>query len=256
MKVWAKTRPNKHFTIFHSPNISHAVNGFRELGAEIVTYNKIDEIYDKVTKDDIVLDYIDQCKTIFHKFGVVPDLPDYPEVLKPFLGRTIFKDTINHINSDPSTWGVFVKPVKDKVFTGRVINSPKDLVGCGSCYENYEVLCSEVLDIKREWRGFVYYDKLIDIRPYTGDYHYNKFFNEEFVDDCMDCFKDWDERPVACSIDFAVIETKQGTHKTIFLELNDAYALGNYGLNHIDYAKMISARWSQLLGRKDEFHFT
>ena len=54
MKVWAKTRPNEHFTVFHSPNISHAVSGFRELGAEIVTYNTIDEIYQWVTPDDIV----------------------------------------------------------------------------------------------------------------------------------------------------------------------------------------------------------
>ena len=36
---------------------------------------------------------------------------------------------------------------------------------------------------------------------------------------------------------------------------NDAYALGNYGLPHIKYAKLISARWSQLLDRKDEYKF-
>ena len=61
MKVWAKIRPNEHFTIFHSHNISHAVSGFRELGAEIVTYNTIDEIYQWETQYDIVLEYIDQC---------------------------------------------------------------------------------------------------------------------------------------------------------------------------------------------------
>lgn len=35
----------------------------------------------------------------------------------------------------------------NKKFTGRVINSPADLIGCGSCCENAEVTCSEVLDI-------------------------------------------------------------------------------------------------------------
>ena len=252
MKVYAKTRPNEHFTIFHSPNISHAVSGFRELGAEIVTYNTIDEIYNKVTSDDIVLDYIDQCLTIFDKFDKHPHLEDYPEVLKPFLGRAIWKDTINHINSDQSTWGVFVKPLKQKAFTGKVINGTRDLIGCGSCYENYEVFCSEVLDIKREWRGFIYYDELVDLRPYNGDWHYN--YDPTVIDKAIEAFKTWEERPVACSLDFAVI-VKNNKEQTIFLEANDAYALGNYGLTALQYAKLISARWSQILNRKDIFDF-
>lgn len=159
---------------------------------------------------------------------------------------------------------------KEKVFVGKVINRPADLVGCGSCYDNYEVLCSPVLDIKREWRGFIYYDKLIDLRPYTGDWHYN--YDPEFIDEVMEAFLSWEDRPVACSIDFAVIaehnhetfvfqgleyetDEEEIEYKTIFLEANDAYALGNYGLNHVQYAKLISARWSQLLDRPDEFLF-
>lgn len=250
MKIWAKIRKNGEY---HSPNIAHAVAGFRELGAEIVKYEKIDEIYQWITKDDIVLDYIDQCLTIFNKFGVKPKLDDYPEVLKPYLGRTIWKDTIDSINSNPDKWGIFCKPIKEKVFTGKVINGPADLVGCGSCYENYEVYCSPILNIKREWRGFIYYDNLVDLRPYSGNWHYN--YDTAFIDKVIESFLNWEERPVACSLDFAVIEDKQGNQKTIFLEANDAYALGNYGLQHVQYAKLISARWSQLLNRPDEFLF-
>ena len=54
---------------------------------------EIDEIYDDVDKEDIVLDYIDQCNTIFRKFGVEPHVPDYPDSMKPFPGRKIWKDT-------------------------------------------------------------------------------------------------------------------------------------------------------------------
>lgn len=50
-------------------------------------------------------------------------------------------------------------------------------------------------------------------------------------------------------------ECEKAELKTIFLEANDAYALGCYGLYHLDYAKMISARWSQLLNRQDEFAY-
>lgn len=276
MKVWAKTRANGEY---HSQNIAHAVFGFRELGAEIVKYEKIDEIIDWVTPYDIVLDYIDQCNTIFNKFGVKANLPDYPEALNEFLGRKIWKDSINSISLDESKWskGTFVKPVKNKVFTGKVIKSIADLVGCGSCYEDYEVYVSEAVNIKAEWRCFLYYDNILDIRPYgfnndSWRYHYDP----KVVDSMLNKFLEWEDRPAACSMDIAVIDTdipvkiidelEDGTevivgwrtkpnYKTILVEFNDAYALGNYGLQAISYAKLISARWSQLLNRSDEFNF-
>ena len=71
----------------HSPNIACAMYGFRELGAEIIPYHSLDEIYDKVQREDIVLDYILQCNEIFKKFGVEPYVPDYPEKLTKYLGR-------------------------------------------------------------------------------------------------------------------------------------------------------------------------
>lgn len=253
MVVWAKVRKVGGQTFYHNQNISQAVHGFREMGAEIINYESVDDIYDHVTRDDIVLDYITQCNEIFHKFNKeFKCIEDYPDVLKRFLGRDIWKDTINHINNNPDNLGIFVKPVKEKAFTGRVINSTADLVGCGSCSENYEVLCCKPLNIKREWRGFIYYDKLIDLRPYTGDWHYN--YDSKVIDDAIEAFNTWNGRPVACSLDFAVI-VEDGKEKTIFLEANDAYALACYGLDSISYAKLISARWSQILNRPDYFLF-
>ncbi len=127
MKIWAKIRANQDY---HNLNIAHAVAGFKELGAEIVKYERIDNIYELVTKDDIVLDYIEQCLTIFHKFDKTPQLESYPEVLKKFMDRKIWKDTINNINVNPDKC-VFVNPIKQKAFTGRVINGPADLVDVG-----------------------------------------------------------------------------------------------------------------------------
>ncbi len=54
MVSYAKVRSNGEY---HSANIAHAVMGFREMDAEIVKYKTIDEIYDTVTDEDIVLDY-------------------------------------------------------------------------------------------------------------------------------------------------------------------------------------------------------
>lgn len=40
MAVYAKVRENGEY---HSYNIAHAVFGFREMGAEIIKYEKIDD---------------------------------------------------------------------------------------------------------------------------------------------------------------------------------------------------------------------
>lgn len=86
MKVYAKIRQNGEY---HSQNISQAVYGFREMGAEIVRYQKISDIYESVTKEDIVLDYITQVEMILKKFGVVPACEDYPVELRKFMGRSL-----------------------------------------------------------------------------------------------------------------------------------------------------------------------
>ena len=67
----------------------------------------------------------------------------------------------------------------------------------------------------------------------------------------MEAFISWKERPMACSLDICVIKDGQ----TLLVEINDAYSLGCYGLASVFYAKLISARWSQILGVKDEYHF-
>ena len=259
-KIWLKTKLDSAMgmEIPHSINIANAMYGFRELGAEIIPYHTLDEIYEKVEKEDIVLDYVDQCNAVFKKFGVTPSIPDYPQSMERFLGRKVWRDTINNFSSDETKWsaGYFVKPVEDKRFTGKIIKDLKDLIGCGSCYENYEIIVSEPIDIVAEWRCFWLYDKIVDIRPYGSvsnpDYDgYLYCYDEAVLKDMMSEFLKWQDRPNACSMDICV--TKD--HRTLLVEMNDAYALGCYGLPPLLYAKLLSARWSQLLNRADEYHF-
>ena len=259
-KVWLKTKYDNgmNMEIPHNINIANAMYGFRELGAEIVPYHKIDEIYELVSKEDIVLDYISQCKTIFKKFGKEPHIADYPPNFERFLGRRVWTDSIDSISANEEKWsaGYFVKPVKSKAFTGKVISSINDLIGCGNCNEDYEVLVSECLNIRAEWRCFIMYDEIIDVRPYgmlidssrqSHLYHYDENVLQEMLEE----FKNIENRPAACSMDICL--TKEG--KTLLMEFNDAYALGHYGLAPILYAKFISARWSQILEREDEYKF-
>lgn len=260
-KVWISFMHDKSMNIDipRTVNCANAMYGFRELGAEIIPYYSVSEIMDWVTRDDTVVDGIFQSEAVFKKFGVDnPHIPYYPSVLNDFLGRKIWTDKINSIAGNKDKWssGCFVKPLKEKAFTGKTISSLSDLIGCGNEHEDYDVLVSEPIDILAEWRCFVLYDRIIDVRLYGGlsggeykgfMYHYDS----NVLNDIMKAFLTWEDRPNACSIDICC--TKDG--RTLLVECNDAYSLGGYGLHGIYYARMISARWSQLLGREDEYRY-
>ena len=148
----------------------------------------------------------------------------------------IWNDKINHVNNHPELFPLFVKPVEDKKFTGIVVKEIKDLIGCGSCYDNADVICSEVVDFEFECRGFVYYDKMIDLRPYKGDWQNMNKIDTKIIDNAMKDFATWKDRPNSCSLDWGV--TKDG--RTLLIEMNSSYSLGCYGLPSIYYAQIDS----------------
>ncbi len=234
---------------YHSLNFAKAVYGFQQMGAHIITYQSLDEIIDQIDKDDIVIDYIHQMQTIFHKFDCNYQTIDYPSCFNPFYGRKIWKSYLSVIDQNPDLWNVFIKPLKTKTFTGKVIRSVKDLRGCGIPGEDVEIYCSEVVEFKAEYRMFIIYDEIHMVSLYKGDYHYN--YDPKVVDEILEAFKTWEDRPMGCGIDIGV--TKD--HQTLVVEINDGYSLGSYGIFEIPYAKLMSARYSQIMKVKDQFDF-
>lgn len=291
MKVYARCRTihDEHAgRIPYNRNIAIAIEGFHEMGFEIYFYDRVDEIYDLYELGDIVLDGIDQVDYCLNKFGLKFPQIEYPECLEKYLGRKIWKDTINNISTHPELWGNFVKPVKEKRFTGKIINGPKDLIGCGSCYEDYEVLVSEPVEFVYEVRGTVYYDQMVDLRPYHGDWEYMNKLDTNVIKQAMEDWKTWKDRPNSCTLDWGVIrikdkikteftptyapssirnvgknnykdittfETEGYIYKTILIEANSGCCYGPYSTNAINYAKMISAAISKVSGTEDECYF-
>ena len=74
----------------------NAAYGFREMGFEIVEF----ETYDTLKKseiNDVIVGYSGPIETRLYDFGVrIPDI-DYPESISGYLGRKIWKSTINTI---------------------------------------------------------------------------------------------------------------------------------------------------------------
>lgn len=242
MKVYIQSDKNG---IPHNYNFMNAYQGFREMGFETVMFNDNETLLQS-NPEDVVVGYVNTVRGRLRDFGAeIPEM-DYPTELEKYLGRKVWTAKLLDIANNPETWPVFIKPFEDKQFTGIVVNSTKELIGCGIENENQDIYCSEIEDFKAEWRCFVRYGRITGVRPYKGDWrlHYDSAVIENAV-------RDFASAPAGYSMDFG--RTADG--RTLLIEVNDGYALGCYGLFYLDYAKLLSARWAELTKTDDECAF-
>ena len=99
------------------------------------------------------------------------------------------------------------------------------------------VLISEVVDFESEWRTYVVEDKIVGIKNYKGD----EFLvpSKEMV---LKMISAYTSAPKSYSLDVGIVKGK-----TLLVECNDGWALGNYGLDSALYANFLMKRWLQLM---------
>lgn len=226
-------------------NFFTAYTGFMEMGIECVLFQEIDEL-DECQPKDVVVGGMGTVKHALEKHGIQPEELNYPSELQAFMGRRTWKSTIGRIIAEQSSWPVFVKPEQGKLFTGLKISAIEDLMGLGAFEEDLPVLCSTVVQFEAEWRCFVRYGEILDVRQYSGDW--KKAFDPSVIEKAIDSYK---TAPAAYAADFGI--TPNG--ETLLVEINDGYALGSYGLQHNLYAQLLSARWAELTQTQDECDF-
>ena len=206
-------------------------------GEEVILYQSFSEIK-QLTSDDTVVDYITETRALLKMMGLNVPVYDYPIELKEFYDRNIYEGVLGEIVNIPDNWGKFIKPkAGSKVFTGRVVNGIHDLIGIGLPFD-YPIWISEVVEFIAEWRCFVLDGQVLDVRPYTGDYHAH--FDASVIDEAISCWKD---APIAYGLDIGV--TRDG--RTLVVEVNDGYALGNYGLSPLNSINFHKARWKEMV---------
>lgn len=232
---------------FPSINTFIAAEAYRQMGWEMVPFNQEMRFAD-LQPENVVVGYVTGVQAALHHLGVtVPPEPNYPEVLQGFLGRKIWRSTINTVANNPDQWNIFVKPLTaSKAFTGRVVRSPKDLISCGNHRHDVDVWCSEIVEFVTEWRCFVRYGQILDVRHYAGDWR-----SQPDVAIIEAAVQQYQDAPAGYAIDFGL--TRDG--RTLLIEVNDGYAIGAYGLFYIDYGKLLSARWAEMTGTKDYCNF-
>jgi hypothetical protein len=232
---------------FASINFFAAYDSFIKMGWEIIPFTK-GESFVNLKPENVVVGYIDAFHSSLKRLNIsCPDEINYPAELEEFLGRKIWKSKINYIASHPEEWNIFIKPVyASKKFTGRLVRSTKDLISCGDEFEDTEVWCSEPVNFLAEWRCFVRYAEILDVRIYKGDWRAT--FDYRVIEKAVKSYK---SAPNGYAIDFGCTEKGE----TLLVEVNDGYSLGSYGLLPLDYAKLLSARWAEITGTKDYCDF-
>jgi hypothetical protein len=222
-----------------SVNNYSAFEGFRQLGVETAPFFGFGDVetLQNLGQEVAVCGYIGDALAALERVGApLPEPIDYPERLLGYLGRSVWRSTL-----DAVVTGTFVKPVRHKLFTGRVwTGSIADRLateGASGVGSDESVWCSQVVNFVAEFRCFILEDQILDVRRYRGDWSIRP--SKDIVTAAVMGYAD---APAAYALDFGL--TDDG--RTLLVEANDAFALGCYGLDPVYYARMISARWEQL----------
>lgn len=216
--------------------------GFKEKGANIVLFEDIMEV--PLSKNIILVADIDDTHSYIQRFGgEVPKALNIPEELMSFAGRGIRYMTMGEFKQD-KVLPVFVKGnslAKEyhKVFGAGVITKESSRQNFfNGVPDAFPVLVSEYVDFVSEYRGYVVDGDLKGIKHYLGDIRV--FPDMNVIDKAI---SQYITQPAGYTIDFGV--TADG--KTLLVEANDGYAIGNYGLEPSLYTALLAKRWIQIL---------
>lgn len=223
-------------------NFYAAFQGFHELGIETRSFCTLEELSDW-QPDELIVGGLGSVLPKLREYGVEPPELDYPESLNAYLGRRVWRTTLDRILAEKECCPVFVKPVRDKLFTGFVLRTNRDLPKLSHCSPQEPVLCSEVVPFLAEWRVFVRYGQILDVRPYYGNWRVS--YRANVIENAL---RDFTDAPAGFALDFGVIQSGE----TLLVEVNDGFSLGCYGLEPVSYARLLSARWAELTGIADE----
>lgn len=163
-----------------------------------------------------------------------------PEELAPYIKRKVWESAKSELNKFP----VFVKPkYQIKVFTGFVATSKDSFLLYPELKEWDGILfCSDPMpEILSEWRCYILKGEVLSCCCYSGD---PLAFPE--VSEIKSLISKYTSAPVGYSMDVAV--TAAGTR---LVECNDAWALGYYGGDTMDYFRLVRDRWLEIVSKHE-----
>lgn len=242
------------FGVLNHLQVEQTCHWFEERGYNVTRFAKEDLIkgeYNCVLSDKenvIVYGGGIVVREALKQLGVPePTNLDLPESLLNFLGRKIRIGTLGEIrkieSQNPELLPLHIKPAKKhKLFPGMLISKFADLLPTSWVKDDEPVIIQEPVDFVSEWRATILRNKIINIAHYKGDPCC--FPNVKTMEAGLVEFV---ARPIGFAMDWGI--TSQG--QTLLVEVNDGYALGNYGVRGHLYTALVECRWRELLGLSD-----
>jgi hypothetical protein len=178
----------------------------------------------------------------------VPAPDDYPESLRAWLHRRVWRSTLTRVEReilDGVGEPVFAKPAdRRKSFIGRVFGSIDDFREIGGVSRREDVWCSEVVSWISEYRVYVIGARIVSIDHYAGDPAVP--IDVATVEAALRAYRAAGEAPAGYGIDFGVLTSE----RTALVEANDGYSLGAYQIGAEEYTDLLFARWAELVGSR------
>lgn len=237
---------------FPNRNFYSAWKGLTEMNYEVIKFEEEDlndesflrsigdltPVFAGVT----VFDKIIQLKGIDYR-----KIDTYPEILYPFMNRTVEKTTLGEFrrrwdSDEDNRPRLFMKPVEQKKFNGAIMKSILDWMPMAYVPAETEVYLCEELHFLSEFRVYIHDQEILSAKHYIGKW--DKMIDRGVVEEAIKTFAPI--APCAYALDFGVDEKG----RTTLVEFNDATSLGNYGLNDLWYAEMLTSRWVEIASRK------
>jgi len=237
MAIWFQTYNNQ----FEDDYVFAAYLGFKLISNNIRFFENTSEIL--YNKNDVVVGTIESSRYIFNKLGIsVPNLY-IPDELSEFTGRKIEKSTIKDaLNRFKNKEKIFIKPVVAKRFPAQVVDGLPLMTYVNQNFDDtMECWISEVVNFVSEYRIFLNNNEIIGCKHYLGDYKI--FLDWNIIETAVKSLKC---QPAGWCLDFGVTDD----NKTLLIEANDGYSLGNYGLDTSAYCKLLKDRWIELTSGK------
>lgn len=214
MKAYIQTDKSGNY---YNVNAYVANEGFQTLGWETEKYFSVEDIEDN-DPESLIVGGIGNVRKRLEKFGI--ERPsneiDYPKELEKYLGRKVWVSTIEEIFTDEKNWNIFIKPKKEtKKFTGKVVKNYKDFIGIVDNDNPTQIWCSEIVNFKTEWRCFIRYGEILDIRQYKGAWD-----SKLDLSVIKNAIKDFKSAPASYALDFGIDDND--TMKLV--EINDGHS--------------------------------
>jgi hypothetical protein len=231
-----------------SDTFYRAWEGFRKRGVrcELFEPQQLRQGALPLARDTLVAGGVPVVEDALTALGVtIPPADNLPACLAKYRGRRVWTSTWGDLRARYGKTGpaepLWVKSLRRNKGTPSIaVYHAEDIEAASNLPDSHEVLVSEYVAFASEWRCFVCRGKILDLCRYQGEVF--RYPDPQVVQGAVKDHRPFS--PAGYGIDFGVLTDG----KTVLVEVNDGYSLNPYGLESMDYAELLEARWLQLVG--------